>query len=206
MSYYNPEEAYINFILPLSGRYRIFERFIKIYEEVCLKRHKSTNLYIVLYRDKESPEDFEKTTLLADRLAENYPYYVIKVIAADQTFSRGGALQLGINELQEDSLMLFIDVDMVFDDSMLLRIRHNTVQNKKVYFPIVYSLYNPKFLDGNYSEEMWMDSLHSKLTFFLIIFYGSTFSSVFYKPLLNINWLHYSLVDEMWRYQTTLIK
>ncbi|CAH1113573.1 unnamed protein product [Psylliodes chrysocephalus] len=161
LSYYNPEEAYINFILPLSGRYRIFERFIKIYEEVCLKRHKSTNLYIVLYRDKESPEDFEKTTLLADRLAENYPYYVIKVIAADQTFSRGGALQLGINELQEDSLMLFIDVDMVFDDSMLLRIRHNTVQNKKVYFPIVYSLYNPKFLDGNYSEEMWMDSLHT---------------------------------------------
>ncbi|XP_050513631.1 chondroitin sulfate synthase 1 isoform X1 [Diabrotica virgifera virgifera] len=156
LNYYSPEERYINFILPLSGRYSIFKRFIQLYEDTCLKEQQSTNLYIVLYKNKENAQDYQRSLELVSSLTQNYPYRVIKAITSEEDFSRGKALQLGVDELQDDNLMLFIDVDMVFDRDSLQRIRRNTVQNKKVYFPIVYSLYNPQLLKESYNETIWM--------------------------------------------------
>ncbi|XP_057655597.1 chondroitin sulfate synthase 1 isoform X1 [Diorhabda carinulata] len=156
INYYAPDERYINFVLPLSGRHTIFERFLDSYERICLKNQQSTNLYVALYRNEQTPRDYRRSLQLINDLKQKYPYRIIKILSSeDEDFSRGRALQLGVNELRDDDLMLFIDVDMAFDEDSLERIRKNPVRNSKVYFPIVYSLYDPHLLDEYYNESMW---------------------------------------------------
>lgn len=42
-----------------------------------------------------------------------------------------------------DALLFFVDVDMVFDEGLLRRVAWNTQQGSSVYFPIVFSQYDP---------------------------------------------------------------
>nr|CAH7728883.1 unnamed protein product [Callosobruchus chinensis] len=137
----------INFILPVSGRYEIFKRFLKHYEQQCILQGENTSLYIILYKNESSPEDFSNSLKLVKDLIFRYQQGGVRVVTSNDTFTRGRALQIGVELLQNEDLMLFIDVDMIFDRSSLERIRKNTVIKRKVYFPIVYSLYNPKFLN-----------------------------------------------------------
>lgn len=126
-----------------------------MYEEKCLARQESTQLNIILYQDPEKPGDVQKTKNLVQELEEKYYDSRIVVIYIDERFSRGRALQYGVNSLQEMDLMLFIDVDMVFDEDTLGRIRLNTMVNKSVYFPIVFSLYNPNILKDLRGDNWW---------------------------------------------------
>ncbi|KAJ8937489.1 hypothetical protein NQ314_011879 [Rhamnusium bicolor] len=150
-------KIYVNFILPLSGRYDIFKRFLKMYEYVCLREDEPTRLHVILFTDENVPEDFYKSVKLIENLREQYQHNEIQIIYSNETFTRGKALQLGVNSLpDDDELMLFIDVDMVFDQKSLERIRRNTIKNKMVYFPIVYSLYNPSLLNKSYIGSDYM--------------------------------------------------
>lgn len=141
----------VNLILPLSGRYNVLERFLKMYEYSCLKQNEVTKLYIILYRNEQSPQDFEMTIKLINEYNLKY-YNSLKILQPNETFSRGKALQFGVDHLQNDDLMLFIDVDMIFNKYAINRIRRNTILNKKIYFPIVYSLYNPKLFNKSYID------------------------------------------------------
>jgi chondroitin sulfate synthase len=49
----------------------------------------------------------------------------IEVIYADGPFARARALDLGMSQCSDDSLLFFIDVDILFDNDALSRIRRN---------------------------------------------------------------------------------
>ncbi|RNA40793.1 chondroitin sulfate synthase 1 [Brachionus plicatilis] len=68
------------------------------------------------------------------------------MIIVNSTFSRALAGNSGASNHSPNSLLFFIDLDMVFSQDLLSRIRFNTIKNKQVYFPIVFSQYNPKFI------------------------------------------------------------
>jgi chondroitin sulfate synthase len=138
----------INFILPLSGRHEIFKRFLKMYEEVCIKQGEETRLFVILYTEKV--EDFNRSSVLIENTQRKYSSSGVTVVTVNETFTRARALEHGLKLLAHDDLTLFIDVDIVFDTKSLLRIRQNTVKDKSIYFPIVYSLYNPKLLNKSY--------------------------------------------------------
>jgi chondroitin sulfate synthase len=138
----------INFILPLSGRHEIFKRFLKMYEEVCIKQGEETRLFVILYTEKV--EDFNRSSVLIENIQRKYSSSGVTVVTVNETFTRARALEHGLKLLAHDDLTLFIDVDIVFDTKSLLRIRQNTVKDKSIYFPIVYSLYNPKLLNKSY--------------------------------------------------------
>jgi chondroitin sulfate synthase len=138
----------INFILPLSGRHEIFKRFLKMYEEVCIKQGEETRLFVILYTEKV--EDFNRSSVLIENTQRKYSSSGVTVMTVNETFTRARALEHGLKLLAHDDLTLFIDVDIVFDTKSLLRIRQNTVKDKSIYFPIVYSLYNPKLLNKSY--------------------------------------------------------
>ncbi|XP_012540818.2 chondroitin sulfate synthase 1 [Monomorium pharaonis] len=142
----------INFILPLSGRYEVFQRFLQNYEDICLTSGEKTSLLVVLYQHK-SENTFNKTIDLIEQLKYKYRSASIEVLPVSGDFSRARALDLGVSRLQADDLMLFIDVDIVFTSSALNRIRLNTLPGRRVYFPIVFSQYNPKVVYGDTRKQ-----------------------------------------------------
>lgn len=146
-------EKRISFILPISGRYSIFKRFLALYEKRCVLEKEATRLIVVLYKSERSPYDYASTLKLISDTRNKYPHHEIRVITINEPFSRGRALQYGANVTHEEDLLVFIDVDIIFDKDSLLRFRYNTVKGKKVYFPIVYSTYNPNVLNKTYSLQ-----------------------------------------------------
>lgn len=152
----NQDRKYVNFILPLSGRYNTFKRFLKVYEEICINEQELTRLVVILYKNKETAEDFQNSINLIIRMKDYYPNFEINYKIINEKFSRGRALQLGADTFSNEELLFFVDVDIVFNHKSLLRIRQNTIRNQKIYFPIVFSLYNLKFQNKSieYSHNM----------------------------------------------------
>lgn len=142
----------INFILPLSGRYEIFERFLRNYEEVCIKQGERTRLLVILFPHKKE-DSFNKTISLVSLLKYRYPSTQINVIENWGNFSRAKALEIGVSKMRNEDLMFFVDVDIVFTRSALIRIRLNTVINLRIYFPVVFSQYDPNIIYGDKREK-----------------------------------------------------
>lgn len=130
----------------MTGRFTTFQRFLQTYEEVCVKQHENTRLFIVLYADS-SIEDFHRSRRLIGSYKSKYGASDINFRVIREAFARGRALRYGVDMIENDGLMFFVDVDIVFNTNSLNRIRYNTVRGKHVYFPIVYSLY--KFSNGS---------------------------------------------------------
>lgn len=152
-NYKKRKDVIINFILPLSGRFDIFSRFLKLYESVCIKEQEAARLIVVLYRNTNEPNDFEKTKSLIETIQVKYRGNLVILVEVEETFTRAKALEYGVKQLKNDNeLMLFIDVDMAFNLKSLYRIRRNTIENKSIYFPIVYSLYYPGLLNKSISS------------------------------------------------------
>ncbi|KAK9880257.1 hypothetical protein WA026_010132 [Henosepilachna vigintioctopunctata] len=156
----NEKEA-IYFILPLSGRFETFERFMKTYERVCLIPREHTSLIIILYENPDSTSDLDNTMNLVEFLQNKYYDNKISIIHKNEQFSRGKALNYGVENLKDNDLIFFVDVDMMFNDETLKRIRMNTILNKSVYFPIVFSSYNLKmFNKSSPSGQQLLDSTY----------------------------------------------
>lgn len=154
----NEETKLINIIVPLSGRYETFKRFLIIYESVALKIDRYTRLYVILYK---SDDDYVNNKKLLDDLQIIYGIDKINYVTLIGKFSRARALETGIRLLKDTELMFFLDVDIIFTKNTLQRVRFNTVRKRRVYFPIVYSLYDhtlfnrtlPNFRDVNFNSD-----------------------------------------------------
>ncbi|XP_015432294.1 PREDICTED: chondroitin sulfate synthase 1 [Dufourea novaeangliae] len=147
----------INFILPLSGRYEVFQRFLQNYEEICLTSDEKTALLVVLYR-RDGENSFNRTIDLIEQLKYKYRSASIDTLPVSGTFSRARALDLGASRLKSDDLMFFVDVDIVFTESALYRIQSNTLLGRQIYFPVVFSQYSPRIIGK--SEKKWEDTFN----------------------------------------------
>ncbi|XP_041826222.1 chondroitin sulfate synthase 3-like [Melanotaenia boesemani] len=137
----------VHILVPVSGRYDTFSSFMENYEKVCLIPKQNVKLSIILV-DSEGHEDRTKHLRLIKDYARKHPRADVSVIPMTGNFSRGLALELGSSQLQNDTLLFFCDVDLVFSSDALQRCRENAVQGKQVYFPILFSQYNPKLVYG----------------------------------------------------------
>lgn len=147
----------INFVLPLTGRWEIFQRFMKNYENVCLRTKENTRLAIVLFENEFNGKDLildetlsprpmkqsELIRILFDKLKSKYGSNSLQLIMSNLNFSRSIGCELGAAEFAQDQLIFFVDVDIMFTNEFLLRARLNTIEYKQVYYPIVYSEYDP---------------------------------------------------------------
>ena len=70
----------------------------------------------------------------------------IKVMEIADDFSRGLALTKGTEKFNENDLILFLDVDMDFTSEIINQCRSNAKQDKRVWFPIVWSQYDPEVI------------------------------------------------------------
>lgn len=164
------EDKVINFVVPLAGRFKTFERFMNNYEQVCLITNAKTELLVILYSHKLE-DSIDSTIYLIDSIKFKYKNAKIKVILdRNNLFSRAKALDQAVKHLNNNDLLFFIDVDIVFTHEALHRVRSNTIINRKIYFPIVFSQYDPNYVNyhsanrnfdkfsenNNYSENIFI--------------------------------------------------
>lgn len=135
----------VNILVPLSGRYDTFVRFMENFEKVCLIPKQNVKLSIILV-DSEINQSRGRHVQLINDYNRKYPKADMSVIPMTGNFSRGLALELGSAQLDNDTLLFFCDVDLIFNGDALQRCRDNAVQGKQVYFPVVFSQYNPKIV------------------------------------------------------------
>ncbi|XP_037121704.1 chondroitin sulfate synthase 1-like isoform X1 [Syngnathus acus] len=139
----------VNILVPLSGRYDTFVRFMENFEKVCLIPKQNVKLSVILV-DNESNDNKGKHVHLIKNYHKKYPKADLSVIPMTGNFSRGFALELGSSLSDNDTLLFFCDVDLIFNADALQRCRDNTVQGSQVYFPIIFSQYDPEIV---YAEK-----------------------------------------------------
>ncbi|KAJ7384947.1 Chondroitin sulfate synthase 1 [Desmophyllum pertusum] len=68
-------------------------------------------------------------------------------IAGD--FSRGIALSTAADKFDQTALLFLCDIDLMFNSEFIDRCRMNTALGKRVYFPIVFSQFDPELTYTN---------------------------------------------------------
>ncbi|XP_076443832.1 chondroitin sulfate synthase 1-like [Babylonia areolata] len=134
----------IHFIMPLAGRHKIFIRFMQNFEDVCLKRRENVHLVVALYHSSGDDSDYARNVKLLLMYQRRYGASRIEFVRAKGAFSRGRGLEVGAQRCHSDALLFLVDVDIRWTAESLLRIRLNTKLGQQVYFPIVFSQYDPQ--------------------------------------------------------------
>ena len=154
---YDKKNEWINLILPLSGRVDRFRNFMQVFVEQCIKKDQRVFLTIV-YLGEEGKDEVKE--ILETTAQENH-FTHYKMIEREGEFSRGVALFAGAQDWNDGNVLLFFcDVDVVFKEGFLDRCRLNAAPSTRVYYPIVFSLYNPSIVYSEYAEiPSWKDQL-----------------------------------------------
>ncbi|XP_002730458.2 chondroitin sulfate synthase 3-like [Saccoglossus kowalevskii] len=141
----------VNFIVPLSGRIETFKTFMDNFEHGCLKYDHNIALAVVVFNDDKTNSSKEPILVL-ERYQQKYPNVDIRVVLSKGTFSRGRALELGVAQYPDDALLFFLDVDLQISSGLVRRCRRNAVRSRQVYYPGMFSLFDPNVVYFNKSS------------------------------------------------------
>lgn len=137
----NEHIPFVNFVLPLAGRLEQFKRFMQTFENVCLIVKQKVRLLILYFKDA-TPDTGQHS--LFSEYTKRYPTADLRWINMKGAFSRSLALSMGASQFNKNALLFFCDVDLVFNSMFLHRCRTNAIRGSQVYYPVVFSQYDPK--------------------------------------------------------------
>lgn len=137
------KEERINILVPLSGRYDIFVRFMANFEKICLISNQNVKLLVLLFSTDNITERVRQVELMREYHSK-YPRTDMEIKSVSGPFSRALALEVGSAHFTNDSLLFYCDVDLLFTADFLKRCRDNTKLGEQTYFPIIFSQYDPK--------------------------------------------------------------
>ena len=130
----------VNVVVPISNVNNRFLEFMGNFETDFLKHKDAVHLVLVVYQEDTS--ELEKTI---DHYRSRHKSARISLIHGEGTFSRGRALHHGISSLGNDDLIFICDVDITIERSFMDRCRRNTIQGQRVFYPVVFKLYDPRY-------------------------------------------------------------
>ena len=138
-------------IVPVSGRLLTLKRLLTNFDQVVMRSNDvdltNIHLYIILMETAE--DSGERMSTIAEyikKFLQTHQASRIHLLEVENgNFTRGYARSYGASRFNETDLLFFIDLDMVFTRDLFTRIRHHTIYNKQVYFPIIFSQYDPQY-------------------------------------------------------------
>nr|CAB3233958.1 chondroitin sulfate N-acetylgalactosaminyltransferase 1 [Phallusia mammillata] len=137
----------VHFIVPLQGRQDTFRIFLEYFKDFALASDGNVCLILVFYGQEGLPEIKHSLEVLQNQTG--FKDYKIEQVSNEE-FSRGRALQKGTTAIKNESaLMFFCDVDIGFTADFLNQCRSHASEGKSVFYPIVFSLFNPSLVYQN---------------------------------------------------------
>lgn len=142
-------KEWINLILPLSGQIEKFKSFLqRFFDVVPIDRR---IFLTVVYFGRQGRKELQS---LVKNSTKMFNYTDYKLLFTDEEFSRGLGLQKGAVAWDRGNvIMFFCDVDIFFRPDFLERCRLYPAPGVKVYYPVVFSLYNPLIVYGGATPE-----------------------------------------------------
>lgn len=136
----------INIIVPLSRRTDKFKHFMHNFREVCVRQDGRVHLTVVYFGNDQINE---VCSILENTSREvNFKNYTL--LQLNEDFSRGRGLDFGARAWKGGNVLLFFcDVDIYFTADFLNTCRLNTQPGKKVFYPVLFSQYNPALIYGS---------------------------------------------------------
>ncbi|KAM7073368.1 chondroitin sulfate N-acetylgalactosaminyltransferase 2 isoform 2-T3 [Molossus nigricans] len=130
----------INIIVPLAERTEAFVQFMQNFRDVCIHQDKRIHLTVVYF----GKEGLSKVKTILESVTSESNFHNYTLVSLNEEFNRGRGLNVGARAWDKgEVLMFFCDVDIYFSAEFLNSCRLNAEPGKKVFYPVVFSLYNP---------------------------------------------------------------
>ena len=138
----------VNFVIPTPSISRAFQRFMISFENSFLARKppELVGLLVILYSDgkfRNYGKDTYAVITLLDLYKKKYPEADLRLISTRRPYSRKESIELASKEYPTYELLFLADIHVDFSQQFLERCRMNALENRQVYFPAVFSPYNP---------------------------------------------------------------
>ncbi|XP_068995143.1 chondroitin sulfate N-acetylgalactosaminyltransferase 1-like isoform X1 [Embiotoca jacksoni] len=154
----NTRRMIINIIVPLSKRVDAFRQFINNFRQVCVQQDGRVHLTVVYF----GRDQIDQVKAVLDQTTRETRFRSFTLIQMNEEFSRGRGLDVGARAWRrsQNVLLFFCDVDIHFTSDFLTSCRLNAEPGKKVYYPVLFSQYNPSII---YSNQTLLPSLQQQL-------------------------------------------
>ncbi|KAF4110414.1 hypothetical protein G5714_009666 [Onychostoma macrolepis] len=137
----------INIILPLADTVDTFRQFVQHFSDACIHQDGRTHLTVVLF----GSEKMHEVKRILDVMSRRMKYRNVTLIRLNEAFSRRRGLDAGARAWKRSNVLLFFcDVNVRFSAEFLNSCRMNTEPGKKVFYPVMFSLYNPEVIYGQH--------------------------------------------------------
>ena len=131
----------VHFIVPLKGKLSEFQRLLESLRNAFLTTGEEIAVLVIYFPENSFPKKHIDTF---NKFQSDYPGTKFRWVNITGKFNRAKALQKGAEYFGDNSLLFFCDVDLVFKKEFVHHCRDNTIKDKQVYFPIMFSQYNPE--------------------------------------------------------------
>lgn len=136
---YDKSTEWVNVVMPLKGRLESFSQFLATFMTIV---RTDRNIFFTLVYFGSKGREEAKDMLESTAKEHNYTDFI--VIEKEGNFTRGKGLLAGVETWRKGNVLLFFcDVDMYLKPHFFRKCRLNAAPSEKVYYPIVFSLYNP---------------------------------------------------------------
>ena len=133
----------VTIVVPLAGRLHNFKQFMTNLEMNILQKDEPISVVVVYFPETEPGTEHRK---IFDQYNATYRNSSFTWLNLPGKFARAQALQAAVDFSENNDLLFFADVDLTFTIDFLQRCRDNSIFNKRVYFPVMFKLFNPKIL------------------------------------------------------------